>query len=181
MNEDLIWAVFLRDAPAVAACLARGAQPCAIGKLGGSALHLAARLDAAITGTLLCAGADTDVRSATGHTPLHWAAANSNTAACELLLSSGADADAVEPDGGLTPLHCAVSAGSVDCVTVLLLAGADAGARRGDGYTPLDIARLCYRFSKQQALVSALRGPTAAAARWSGLRRAALTAWCVCG
>ena len=178
MTEDLIHAVCKRDAAAVAACLARGARPCAIGKSGAAALHYAVCVDAAITGTLLRAAAVVDVRSDAGHTPLHWAARD--VAACELLLSFGADANAVEPHRGQRPLHYAVAAGSVGCVLVLLLAGADAGVRRFDGCTPLDLARRV-PYDKQQALVSMLRGPTAAAARWSGLRRAALTAWCVCG
>jgi len=87
---------------------------------------------------LLDAGADS-TRWVCGHTPLHSAAGGGNPEAVNLLISSGADANARDAHGG-TPLHWAVRIGNEKAVELLLASGASANAANAFGNTPLHIA-----------------------------------------
>jgi ankyrin repeat protein len=79
--------------------------------------------------------------NAAGRTALHEAAAAADAETAEVLLSNGADADAVAHDDGLTSLHVACRRGAPDVVETLLVHGADARlAREADGTTPLHSA-----------------------------------------
>ncbi len=60
---------------------------------------------------LLAEGADTDLQSSNGHTPLHNAAGGGHTGVVEQLLAGGADMD-VQNSNGNTPLHMAASKGA---------------------------------------------------------------------
>ena len=104
---------------------------------------------------LLAAGADPNVRTSGGWTPLHlvaeadrdyygrrkWAGATGRAAAAALL-DAGADVDARDSQGE-TPLHKAVQQeddSAALLVTLLINAGADPNARTNDGRTPLHLA-----------------------------------------
>ena len=91
---------------------------------------------------------------------------------CRVLLAAGADVHA-RTCRTRTPLHTAAFYGAVDCAEQLLTAGADAASKDADRATPAAIARR--RGHKQCAAL--LDEAAGAAARWGGLRRAALTAW----
>lgn len=60
---------------------------------------------------LLAEGADSDLQSSNGHTPLHNAAGGGHMAAVESLLAGGADVDAQNSNGN-APLHTAASKGT---------------------------------------------------------------------
>ena len=68
--------------------------------------------------------------------PLHYAAADGDTARARGLLATGASPD--EPDSaGWTPLHFAAQAYAVEIATMLLEAGALVDPRDNHGNTPL--------------------------------------------
>jgi uncharacterized protein len=109
---------------------------------GWTALHLAAffgRHTAAER--LLDAGADPCAmsRNSLSNTPLHAALAGSHTEVALLLISRGADVNAMDA-GRHTPLHIAAENGLIDAVRALLDSGADAHAVDADDKTPLSRA-----------------------------------------
>lgn len=112
---------------------------------GWSALHLAATGTSSTVGTLVAAliagGADPNIRSDSGWTPMHMAACGLGCAeAIRVLVEGGALLDARD-DAGLTPLHWAiVAARGRDAVSSLLEAGADPDGRSHDGSTALHLA-----------------------------------------
>ena len=170
MDAALLTAVCRNEPAAVEQRLAAGANPAAVDHEGWSALHLAAYLGhAAAASVLLRHGAAVDARTQLGCTPLHWAA---TLECCHMLVSAGADVDAVNRHDE-TPLHYAVWRHAHANVARLLAAGADARRRNGVGSSAADLAS-----SNQPALVTLLRDAAAACARWSGLRAAAIAAWC---
>jgi cytohesin len=75
-------------------------------------------------------------KHAHGLTPLFVAAANGHKDVVELLLASGADANARDSNGA-TPLQSAALSGHADVVGLLLAKGAVADAKTKDGTTPL--------------------------------------------
>jgi ankyrin repeat protein len=81
-------------------------------------------------------------KDAAGSTPLHFAAAAGSTPMVELLISLGADLDAVNT-GGRQPLHEAIWAKKPEAALVLIAKGADVN-KPGDGMgrTPLHMAAL---------------------------------------
>ncbi|MEG9861526.1 MAG: ankyrin repeat domain-containing protein [Parvularculales bacterium] len=94
--------------------------------------------------TALGRGADINGRNKNGLTPLHGAAAVSQTpAVVELLLDHGADIEARDKVNGLTPLHVAGRFSKTPAVVEALLnRGADGAARDSAGYTPFYYARI---------------------------------------
>ena len=137
------------------------------------------RSDGAYCRALIEAGADVDAADADGFTPLHLAVASDAPKCAEQLLEAGADVEAADAHGW-TPLHSAARYGSAECVDQLLRFGADVGARTPSGATPLHLALYSIAVFNRPAhhIAAMLRTHAAADARWSGLRRAALTAWC---
>lgn len=122
----------------------------ALNKNGMTELHLAAyhgELD--WVQNCIDGGLDVNARDKAGWTPLHWAADmgmvgpddGEREAIVRLLISSGADANAVAADGE-SVFFRAVSAGNREIVRLLIAAGADVHGtdKRGDTALALAIA-----------------------------------------
>ena len=73
--------------------------------------------------SLLRSGADVNAAQGDGMTALHWAAENGNADLARILLTAGADVDAVTRLGDFTPLHIASKSGAQATVRVLLEGG----------------------------------------------------------
>lgn len=113
---------------------------------GNSSLHMAVDTgNAEIVGMLLNAGANVNVGYNpaslvdSGPTPLYNAAAKGDMDMIELLLSKGADTDAIDADGQ-TPVYGAIENNKAASVKRLLEAGADVDTHDNNGYTPLIFA-----------------------------------------
>jgi hypothetical protein len=119
---------------------------------GRTALHEAvARKNAKITRLLLDGHARTDVAGKFGvprairEFPLHRAVAVGDPQLVKLLLSFGANPNAVD-DGGMTPLHRAASDGNAECAAALVAKGAKVNNLDKGGRTPYDVAmQVCPR------------------------------------
>jgi ankyrin repeat protein len=125
---------------AVSALLEAGADVKTANRSGLTALHVAWR-DDALTQLLLDRGANVNVRTQLGATPLLVAAsANGTEAVVSRLLEKGADPDA-DDNRGVTPLIAAASVGNTAAAKLLLGHGANAKAHAaGEGQktvTPL--------------------------------------------
>jgi ankyrin repeat protein len=103
-----------------------------------------------IIGALIAAGADVNLRTAAGSTPLMLAARYAPLAIA-VLLRHDPDVAAVDMHGK-TALHVAAEHDQVAVIDALLVAGADLGARDASGNTPLATAMAC----GQSAAVSRL-------------------------
>jgi uncharacterized protein len=109
---------------------------------GFTALHFAAFFGKAEAArTLLDAGALVDAysRNELHVQPLHSAAAGRHHEVCRVLLTAGADVNAIQSDR-YTPLHAAAQHGDDELVELFLSAGASPSARLSDGKTPADSA-----------------------------------------
>ena len=125
-NADvaLVDAAARRDARAVEALLADGADAGARAPDGTTALHWAVHHDdLALMRLLLGAGADANAANRYGATPLLLAGTNGSPGAVAALLGAGADPDAFA--AGETTLMTAARTGNVDVVRLLLEHGAD--------------------------------------------------------
>ena len=125
-------------------------------------LHLAAfRGHSQLVRTLLVLGAEVDVGSAEGSTPLHLALAGARTDVVELLLNHKADplrADA----NGWNALHVAAAVAGNAAAVDALFAGAGAaarsrlsGSRDAQGLTPLHVCVLAGNIDTLKALIAA--------------------------
>lgn len=112
--------------------------PCAHGR---RPLHMAARKGYTdICDVLLAHGADLEVRTIHGCTPLYFAVLSAQVEVVEVL-ADGYCANVNSVDvGDLSPLHIACEKGYADIVKCLLLLGADYTALDVRGRTPLDWA-----------------------------------------
>lgn len=109
---------------------------------GWTPLHLAAFFGhRELAEALLDRGAGVDSRSTNSmkNTPLHAAAAGTQTEVVKLLLQRGADANATQ-EGGWTALHSAAQAGNREMVEALVAHSANLNARAANEQSPLDLA-----------------------------------------
>lgn len=126
-----------RNAEAVRAMLAEGADPDAAQSDGTTALHWAAYYDdLELASHLIRAGAEANATNRYGVPPLSLACTNRNGTLVRLLLEAGADANAVL-EGGETVLMAAARAGDLESVGALLEAGADPTAAERNGQNAL--------------------------------------------
>jgi len=103
-------------------------------------------LDAASAGQIgvvklhLAAGTDVNVKTVSFSTPLHYAAMHGYKEIAELLITNGADVNAMDKINYAAPLHYAASGGHKEIVVRLIAEGADVHAKDDRGRTPLDVA-----------------------------------------
>ena len=114
-------------------------------------------------------GAEANAVDSPGDSALHVAVSRGDAAIAEVLLRRGAVVNARDRVCGGTPLNRAVCLGRRDWCGLLLSAGADVELVD-------DSRRTCDGWPR---VLAVFHDADAAAARWRGLRRAALTAWCV--
>lgn len=88
---------------------------------------------------LIDRGADVNLASTLGESPLFWAAADGQSTSVELLLSRGANPRA-RNSAGLSPLHMAARYGNTEAALKLIAAGADVNALSNLAATPLHMA-----------------------------------------
>ena len=110
-------------------------------KLNEDLAAAASEGNVAETEKLLALGADVN-STASGKTPLHWAAQGCHEKVAETLLNAQAQVDARD-EGGRTPLHWAARSEKCKKLAELLVkAGANASATDQNGRTPVDFAGL---------------------------------------
>ena len=81
------------------------------GVLESPVADAAMRNEVEVLRNLLSQGADVNAAQGDGMTALHWAAENGNVEMLEMLLSAGANSEAVTRLGRYTPLHLASKMG----------------------------------------------------------------------
>ncbi len=150
-------AAMRRDAAAVQALIARGADVNASQGDGMTALHWAARHNSAEIATQLVR-AKANLAAATrigAHTPLHVASEAGASEVVAILLKAGANANA-PTSVGVTPLHFAAATGNVAAINALVAAKAAVDAKEPQwGHTPLMLAAARGRLDAVKALLAA--------------------------
>eukprot|EP00928_Gymnodinium_smaydae_P041683 TRINITY_DN28170_c0_g1_i1.p1 TRINITY_DN28170_c0_g1~~TRINITY_DN28170_c0_g1_i1.p1 ORF type:complete len:254 (-),score=37.51 TRINITY_DN28170_c0_g1_i1:82-774(-) len=122
---------------------------------GQVAIHVAARKgDAALVERYLKSGADVNVPTGSGVTPLMFASTEGHAPVVPVLLAARARLDCAASDGD-TALHLASGAGCIEVVQLLLRARAPVDARNKTGNTPLHEAA---RRSKMPVALTLLEG-----------------------
>ncbi len=91
---------------------------------------------------LIKEGANVNIQSENGWTPLHFAAQENSLEIVKVLLENGALLN-VKDKNGNTALHTAIynSKGQGDVITLLLEGGADKNLKNNHGVSPLDLAK----------------------------------------
>ncbi len=123
----------------VRALLSGGAKPNAQEEMGGQTALMWAisGRQAAAVDELVKHGADVQLASKSGFTPLMFAAQQGDVDSGRILLRAGAKANEAQPKSGLTPLLIASAMGQAKSVDLLLDNGADPNAVDANGYAPL--------------------------------------------
>ncbi len=136
----------LRACVGVAMAALLGCLACADGEDVPASLHEAVlRGDVEALGSLLAAGAGTEVTDPEGLTPLQVAARSGQQAALALLLRTGAELQPVNPVQSMdlarpTPLYYASWGGHAELVEWLIEQGADLSRGAAGGWTPFHVA-----------------------------------------
>jgi ankyrin repeat protein len=91
----------------------------------------------AVVEELVKRGADVELASKTGFTPLMFAAQQGDADSGRILIRAGAKPNIAQPKSGLTPLLIASAMGNAKAVDLLLDNGADPNAIDTNGYAPL--------------------------------------------
>jgi len=124
--------------------LRHGADPNMVDRDGLAPLHYAAAAThppvfshSSVIDLLITDGADVSIRDNQCRTPLHLAAAVGNASLVRLLLSVGADIDAVERILGETAVNIAAAYGRYDAILELCEAGCDVNIPDKHGVAPL--------------------------------------------
>lgn len=141
----LLAACAAEDSAAVAAALNSGADVNCISHAGMGFTPLLSlctrdKISRNMVSLLLEKGADPNLASVDGMTPLHYAARKGRTDIMELLLANGAEIDSVNLDGR-TPLHEAARYHQESAVLLLLKKGADPQIQCVKEQTPLNYAK----------------------------------------
>lgn len=96
----------------------------------------------------ICEGNDTEALDEFGQNCLHLACSGNQVSVAALLISQGANVNAMESRGEtldwMTPIHIAVLGNSIELVQMLISAGADVNIKTGGpsgGYTCLHLVR----------------------------------------
>ncbi len=133
-RTPLEWSVQFQQTETVAQLIAAGADV-------DAPLGLAAELENAnLVKTLLSKGANVNVKSENGSTPLHSGAGSGSVRVVDLLLTKGAEVNAKD-QWDRTPLHEAARRSSNPVIVEMLLTkGANVNARDQRGQTPLHYA-----------------------------------------
>ncbi|KAI9711345.1 MAG: hypothetical protein M1812_007194 [Candelaria pacifica] len=149
------WAAARGDIDCVQTLLKHGADPNICASTDGrSPLHYAWMVDdkGALIRAILDAGGNLDRKDAWRRTPLHYACRNGNVQNAALLLSRGADINAVTWYG-YTPLFYAIDCDNFDIITHLLENGADIDWQDNNGLTALHISVVRNSHRSLQALL----------------------------
>ena len=94
----------------------------------------------AVTAELVQHGADVNVRSKNGYSPISFAAQQGDTDSIRALIEAGANVNDVAPKSGLTPILIASAMGRTKAALLLLDKGADPNVVAANGYSPLHLA-----------------------------------------
>ncbi|MEO7331095.1 MAG: ankyrin repeat domain-containing protein [Minicystis sp.] len=140
-DGDLMTAVTSGDLDRLRSVIAAGAPVNAPSRFnhGAPALLLCVYLHPEFVGPLVDAGADVNVATLQGATPLMAAAAGADPALIERLVAWGARLDAVDARG-FAAVHVATQFGKVDALAALVDCGGNLQSITADGLTPLHIA-----------------------------------------
>ncbi len=111
------------------------------GEYGSSALHKACASGALdIAKVLVNAGADVNLKSDEGYTPLSNAVSNNKQITVKYLISNGANIGEKNGKLGVSVLHKACMNGNLEIAKILVDAGADVNFKSDEGFTPLYVA-----------------------------------------
>jgi ankyrin repeat protein len=100
-------------------------------------MHAITQHQVAVVEELVKGGADVNMGSKTGFTPLMFAAQQDDVDSARILLKAGAKANEVQPRSGMRPLMIASAMGHAKSVDLLLDNGADPNAVDANGYAAL--------------------------------------------
>lgn len=169
-HRPLLIAAVYGNAATIALLLAHGALIDQQDDAGNSALHAAiaspensstkklGRID--VFSALLAAGADVNLKSNDGVTPLHEAARSGNSFIIQALLKAGAAVNEKDNDNR-SPLCYAVSANNAQAISLLVKAGALVNHPELNGHTPLVLAVVWESIESVKALLAAGANPNA--------------------
>lgn len=140
-DGDLVAAVLAGDVEQVVGALAAGAPvdaPCSFDE-GATALRLAIYLHPGLVEPLLRAGADVNIGTRRGSTPLMAVVAADRPQLLGLILDAGAELHAAD-ESGFTAAHVAAQFGNTKILAALVERGASLSAQNKAGLTPLHVA-----------------------------------------